>query len=71
METNESEVKEWYKMNVSGKLSVNDIELKSNGELWYVRISTGEFMYFDTPLTTQESAIQIYRLLLDRMDRDE
>lgn len=39
------------------KLEVNDIAIR---EGWYVRISVGGYMYFDSPHTTKENALIIY-----------
>lgn len=45
-----------------------DIEICKHGDNYYVRISIGGQMYFDSPLTSYDNAKVIYDNLLRRVE---
>ena len=49
---------------------MNDIEILSVGSSFYIRISIGDSMYFDTPPVAKGNATAIYTNLISRLNVD-
>ncbi len=47
-------------------IEANDISIRQMNDKWVVRISIGDYMYFDSPLTTETNALVIYDNLVGR-----
>jgi len=54
---------------VEGNLRVNGAEIKQLllKDKWYVRISIGGFMFFDSPAGTKQFAIDTHKNIIERL----
>jgi len=54
---------------IEGKLTVNGVEIKQLllKDKWFVRISVGDSMFFDSPAGTIEFANQTHKNIIERL----
>lgn len=56
-------------MNVSGKLDIHDVEIKTyDNHEYFVRLIIGDYMYLDTPYTTKKNATVILKNIIMRLE---